>query len=1073
MLPMNSNKIPTEPQQLQQELSQEDSQKDSGQRQEQSLPALSLPPPIPISGRSSGPFYQFSTPQLPPPHLPRPIPHSLLRTGVSGTVPTSFTSSTPLVSMPSPQYQPTIPSSSPIPPPPPPYSHRPRSQSNTPTALTGPSPTSISVDTPNSSGTFSNNDDSEKNNMTSPDDINSSSRFRKACLECRQQKLKCDAYEKAPDACSHCLRRHTKCAIDSNFSDDLGGSSGDHERNNTTSPDDLVISSRLRKIACVECRQQKVKCDAHERAPGACTRCMKRHLQCSIETNFKRTYKRARLAEVEKEVEELRRSLEVQHSQTSDQDMVSRTLLDLASGKSTRPSLSRSSSAEANAIVGNVSSIATAQDQTEVASLGILGQVLGTGLISSPRPSKSESFLITPRTLNGFTATKEQIEGLFTEYRTHYHPYLPVVDLSHGPDHIYSRSELLFWIILETASRIYSDVALFPILSTTVKELVSRQLNQPLRTAYDIQAILIFTLWPPPAGSLNSDPCWNSCGLAMFNAVKLGLHCTGRTQDFGRVKISSTSSETQEQVKTWVTCNIVSQLLSMALGYPTFSMYDWTINNAVQNMSFASALPFELRIQVHLAKFSDRMVKLLNRDVRDVCGNVDSQTRKTVIRVLAQELDELENSLSAIAISNISKLLIMVTRTQLYAYAFLDDDVEKDVDTLIQAYQTSIRTITCAEQLDEPVYNGCSSARGSVSGVTGVSGANGSNGIATSANSSGTNLNSQFSANGKPDSSVSQLLYLPLYLEIDICLAAFIILNVHFSEIGESLDTTAGKRSFASAIAIMRKSSVKENDFCIRVSTIMFQLWKLRAKDRADAQREGKAPYVSSKLKLRSRMAQSILFDSIWVWRERYGTFPVQPASTRAAQQHPIAYLQQQAEQRQQQYFQQQRATNSQPQSKAPSPRLRARQMDEAPQLRNTRGVMALLDSTNSNHMPTFEQQHSTLPSSLTPSDEQLSSLSSHLPIDPSTDHSEPTIPGLPIIDELPGQQQLHQQQQQQSNMGTDELVNFLDNDAVAFDHLYLDWQEMGVLWDDISSMFVSNAQNVDMLVGSHDGMSS
>ncbi|KAK9324465.1 hypothetical protein V1517DRAFT_344289 [Lipomyces orientalis] len=37
----------------------------------------------------------------------------------------------------------------------------------------------------------------------------------------------------------------------------------------SASPEDPTIN-RLRKIACVECRQQKVKCDAFERAPEAC-----------------------------------------------------------------------------------------------------------------------------------------------------------------------------------------------------------------------------------------------------------------------------------------------------------------------------------------------------------------------------------------------------------------------------------------------------------------------------------------------------------------------------------------------------------------------------------------------------------------------------------------------------------------------------------------------------------------------------------------------------------------------------------------------------------------------------------
>ncbi|KAK9492142.1 hypothetical protein V1508DRAFT_462582 [Lipomyces doorenjongii] len=802
----------------------------------------------------------------------------------------------------------------------------------------------------------------------------------------------------------------------------------------STSPEDST-SNRLRKVACVECRQQKVKCDAFQRDPEACTRCVKRNLPCSIKTDFKRTYKRARLAAVEKEVEELRRSLEVQNSE---QDMVSRTLLDLARGNSTSGSTAVSSPATADASLPNVTSRPVMDSSVIVASgsqvvrpaaqfapretdesapqkattngqhfLRLNGPpqeqqpqspdkniiLPSTGLNQEPQIVASFQMIdhlpqdksfdsnvhtITPRTLEGFTVTKDQILGLFLEFQSNYHPYLPVVDLCKGPDNIYLKSDLLFWIILETASRIYSDLALFPILSSKVKELVARQLNSPLRSAYDVQAILIFTVWPPPAGSLNSDPSWNTCGLAMFNAVKLGLHCPGKTQDFGRVKVSPMLSETQEQVKTWVTCNIVSQHLSMALGYPTFSMYDWTVNNSYRREGFIS-MPKDLKVQVELAKFCDRMVRLLNQDTRDICGNVDSQTRRTVIRVLAKELDEIELSLGLT--SDICKLLILVTRTQLYAYAFLDENLESNLYGLTLAYQSAIQTIAFTETLDVSII---------------------------------------------PDGKYSKLLYLPTYVELGIVLAAFIIMKLQFSSLCETLDVTSGKRHFASAIAIMRKSSIKDNDFPIRVSTIMFQLWKLHSKDKLDAIRDGRPQYISPRLKLRSRMATSVLFDSIWVWRERYGTFQTQPAGAGQGQHHPLQQHQQQAQHQQQQQPQQGQQGQQVPLSKIQSPRLHARRgPSDDPELRNARGVMALLDSTSTARGPSFEQQNLPLP---------------------------PPMNSLPIPHTMiPMGTGDVQQPQNMPSMGTDELVHYLDNEAVAFDHLYLDWQEMGVLWDDIT----------------------
>ncbi|KAK9458158.1 hypothetical protein V1511DRAFT_491894 [Dipodascopsis uninucleata] len=793
------------------------------------------------------------------------------------------------------------------------------------------------------------------------------------------------------------------------------------------SPDDTSSGphNRQRKIACIECRQQKVKCDAFERAPGACTRCAKRKLRCSIKSDFKRTYKRARMAEIEKEVEQLRRSLDVQ---SSEQDLVSRTLLDLARGNSTSGSSTplQTTSENENLLQSSKSEI----DEFDDSSNRLVGMInngsntvnndVNPGSNSNKRKRSSSNksiysasfstermfnpslHVITARTLEGFTVQKEQIVGLFLEFQTHYHKFLPVIDLSKGPDFIYNRSEILFWIILETSSRIHTDNTLFPILSSKVRDLVARQLNQPLRTVYDVQAILIYTLWPPPAGSLNSDPCWNACGLAMFNAVKLGFHCPGKTQDFGRVKVSPTLDEIQEQIKTWVSCNITSQFLSMALGYPAFTLYEWTVQSAINGQSFV-AMPDGLRVQVQLAQFCDKMVRLLSRNVADICGNVDTFSRRSTIPVLLKELDELELKIGST--SDVNKLVSHITRVQLLSYAFLDDEPEQSSELLYLAYQASISTISLVESMDESIG---------------------------------------------PDGSCSTLLYLPLFMQLGIVLASFVILKLQFSALSEKLDISSGKRHFACAIALLRKMSFKDSDFPIRVSTIMFQSWKLHVLDQMEAVKEGKDKYITPKLKLRSRMAVSVFYDSIWVWRERYGTFHTPPTNSNNNQQHlaTVLHLQQQRRYQNQQQRQQQ--------SKVTSPRLQARE-GPVPELRNTRGVMALLDSNNSAYGPSFEQQQK-LPysiESISLSSTSVQNQGSKFAGQDSLDNATPSDSVLDATSkEPPAQQQppsFLSQQHQLPSMDTDDLIGFLDNDSVAFDHLYLDSNEIGVLWDDIS----------------------
>lgn len=76
---------------------------------------------------------------------------------------------------------------------------------------------------------------------------------------------------------------------------------GTHERIKTT------------KRACTNCRQQKLRCDVIRSPFSACSRC--RHLGkgCTIETDlkFKRINKRDKCAEMQREIDELRRKLQL------------------------------------------------------------------------------------------------------------------------------------------------------------------------------------------------------------------------------------------------------------------------------------------------------------------------------------------------------------------------------------------------------------------------------------------------------------------------------------------------------------------------------------------------------------------------------------------------------------------------------------------------------------------------------------------------------------------------------------------------------------------------------------------
>lgn len=106
---------------------------------------------------------------------------------------------------------------------------------------------------------------------------------------------------------SHELQVLNQQLKEENGNDSMENTPNDRNSDSNTPPPTLK-SGKPRRMACVECRQQKSRCDAHERYPQPCTRCTKKGLRCNLKSDYKRTYKRARIAQIEREFSELKKN---------------------------------------------------------------------------------------------------------------------------------------------------------------------------------------------------------------------------------------------------------------------------------------------------------------------------------------------------------------------------------------------------------------------------------------------------------------------------------------------------------------------------------------------------------------------------------------------------------------------------------------------------------------------------------------------------------------------------------------------------------------------------------------------
>ncbi|KAJ5611379.1 hypothetical protein N7510_008098 [Penicillium lagena] len=89
------------------------------------------------------------------------------------------------------------------------------------------------------------------------------------------------------------------------------------------------------------------------------------------------------------------------------------------------------------------------------------------------------------------------------------------------------------------------------------------------------------------------------------------------------------------------------------------------------------------------------------------------------------------------------------------------------------------------------------------------------------------------------------------------------ILKVQDSSYAGLLDVEGGKRAFNTAISLLRRASLEDNDLPGRTSKILAQLWA--------GQGSSKQTTEEPSLQLRTRLAASLLHDSLWTWRKRFG----------------------------------------------------------------------------------------------------------------------------------------------------------------------------------------------------------
>lgn len=115
--------------------------------------------------------------------------------------------------------------------------------------------------------------------------------------------------------------------------------------------------------------------------------------------------------------------------------------------------------------------------------------------------------------------------------------------------------------------------------------------------------------------------------------------------------------------------------------------------------------------------------------------------------------------------------------------------------------------------------------------------------------------------------------YATNYVMQMILAAGFTLLKLLNSFFATQVDVVTGRTLFLQTVSALRSISVVQNDLPQRLAEVLAQLWQANGGGSQRLFEEGESKRVDSslQLKVRCRMSMSLVYDSVWRWREEFG----------------------------------------------------------------------------------------------------------------------------------------------------------------------------------------------------------
>lgn len=114
------------------------------------------------------------------------------------------------------------------------------------------------------------------------------------------------------------------------------------------------------------------------------------------------------------------------------------------------------------------------------------------------------------------------------------------------------------------------------------------------------------------------------------------------------------------------------------------------------------------------------------------------------------------------------------------------------------------------------------------------------------------------------------LIYATNYILQMIIASGFTLLKLLNSFFAAGIDMAYGRLAFNRTIWAIRSISVTTNDLPSRLAEVLAQLWRGGGAGSRISRSDGNSADSSLQLKVKCRMSMSLVYDSVWRWREEF-----------------------------------------------------------------------------------------------------------------------------------------------------------------------------------------------------------